>query len=165
MTAPPDIVMVLGAALAPDGTPGVPLIRRTRHGARLAMRHGAVLLLSGGRVRGPIPEAEAMEAIARATGMDPTKIVQEPTSRTTWENFAHARGLIPEGAVLWVVTDPSHAFRARMLARRQGLQPRMALTWGARPRTNWHRSVRTWLREIAATLAWITHLRRPGQKG
>lgn len=150
-----EIILVLGAKLRPDGTPTPALERRARFAARLAIERGARLICSGGAVGAPIAEATVMAGIAEDVGLSQHRIVVEDQARNTWENVALAIPLIPAGAGLIVVTDPSHGLRARMVARRQGLTPQMALTWGAQPRSRMRTVLMLWLREtVALAVYW-----------
>jgi len=159
VTTAPDIVLVLGAALHPDGTPKASLIRRARHAAALALDHGAVLICSGGAVTSRRTEADAMADIAKAAGLAPRHILHEDRSRNTWENLSHARALIPDGATVWIVTDPWHAPRVALVARRQRLRARVVPTWGREPRVPALQAARFWVRELAALIVYAVRHR------
>ena len=155
MKTRPDIVMVLGAGITPGGAPSKSLVRRTRFGVKLALAQDVPLLVSGGLVHGPVTEASVMAQIAADHGVPADRIIVEDTSRNTWENFACALPMIAPDKSLWVVTDPSHSPRAWLMARRQGLRPRMVPAWWARPRSPWHRQARVWVREAAALMLFF----------
>ena len=64
-----DAAIVLGAMVRPDGSPSPALARRVGHAVRLA--HAGVvshLLMTGGAVRHPVPEARIMRDLAVAAG-------------------------------------------------------------------------------------------------
>ena len=84
MKSHPDIVMVLGAAVTPGGTPSKALVRRTRFGVKLALAQDVPLLVSGGLVHGPVTEASVMAQIAADHGVPADRIIVEDTSRNTW---------------------------------------------------------------------------------
>ena len=60
-----DAAIILGAMVRPDGSPSPALRRRVEHGVSL-VQTGKVgyLLMSGGAVRHPVPEAEVMRNLA-----------------------------------------------------------------------------------------------------
>ena len=113
--------IVLGAAVWPDG-PSPTLRRRALHGAGLVLSGEAALLVgTGGIGLHPPAEGALIARIARAQGVPEDALRAETTSRTTWENLANARPLLPGPDVL-VVTDRWHMPRALMIARRLGLR-------------------------------------------
>ena len=152
--APPrDAIVVLGAAVWPDG-PSPALRRRVGHALAL-YRVGAapVILCCGGLGRFPPTEAEAMRALLRDSGVPEAAILCEDRSRTTLENLVFARALAaPRGLRrIVVVTDRYHLPRSLRVARWAGFDavgsspaaPRYPLwrarvrpvlrEWGARP--------------------------------
>ena len=130
--APPDIapdaVIVLGAGVN-GTTPSLAL--RTRIDAAedyLAEHPGVPVVLSGGQGAGEeISEARAMYDALTADGVDPARLLLEETSASTAENFRYSKALLrkngvdPETAVTAVVTNDFHMFRARLIARREGM--------------------------------------------
>lgn len=126
MTSPlrADVIVVLGAALRPDGGPSPALERRVARGVR-AFRDGLAdhLLMSGGAARHPTPEAEAMAALALAHGVPAERIVLEPRSANTFQNALFSGAIMAERG--WrraaVVTDPFHMRRALFVFRRLGI--------------------------------------------
>ena len=143
-----EAIVVLGARLLPDGTPGSALSRRVAVGIAL-WRQGAapLLLLSGGGSRGRA-EAHAMAEAALAAGVPKTALLIEARSSNTLENafesaaLLSARGL---GSVL-LVSERYHLYRARLLFRRAGL----SVVAGVAPPGNWRQDWPMWLREGAA---------------
>ncbi|SOC05690.1 YdcF family protein [Rhodobacter maris] len=115
------VAVVLGARVAPDGTPSAAVLRRTRHAVAL-YRVGEVsgLVLTGAAFPPAPSEAEAMARICRAADVPEAALTLEPRARTTRENLAFSAALAP-GARLVIVTDTYHAARAGLAARQLGL--------------------------------------------
>lgn len=146
------IALVLGAAVWPTG-PSPTLNRRTRHAAAL-FHAGAVtrIVVCGGLGLHPPTEAEAMHAILRHEGVPDAAIVREAHSRTTGENLAFAKPLLPPDVrTIVIVTDRYHALRSRLVARRLGLTATTSCPTA--PPLTW-RGVRQWLREGPALLVY-----------
>lgn len=82
-----------------------------------------VLVLCGGAVSGPVPEAEVMESYARARGYEgPIRLDRE--SRSTFQNIENAIPLIEDAASVAIVSNSVHALKGRILLRR--LRPDLA---------------------------------------
>lgn len=82
-----------------------------------------VLVLCGGAVSGPVPEAEAMENYARARGYTgPIRLDRE--SRSTLQNIENAIPLIEDAASVAIVSNSVHALKGRILLRE--LRPDLA---------------------------------------
>ncbi len=125
-----DAIVVLGAALYADGTPSKALVRRARHGARLAIAHPNVpLIVSGGRTqrsggpRPPWPESRVMRDIALAEGVAPHRVIEEDQATRTLENATFVRSLQRRHgwSRILVVTDGYHMPRALMVFRAAGV--------------------------------------------
>ncbi len=125
-----DAVIVLGAGVNGE-TPSAALWSRIEAAREyLADRPDIPVVLSGGQGAGEsISEAEAMRR-ALCTG-DPawdSRFLLEERSTDTAENFRfskellEANGVDTETAVVAVVTNDFHCFRAAMIARHMGLQ-------------------------------------------
>ncbi|OAN47852.1 YdcF family protein [Magnetospirillum moscoviense] len=119
-----DVAIVLGAKVLPDGRPSPALARRVAHAVALA-RADLVghLLMSGGPVSHPVPEAHVMRDLALAAGIAPTRVHVEDRSHNTIDNARLSAPIIAAqgwGRVL-VVTDSFHLPRARYIFRRSGL--------------------------------------------
>lgn len=82
-----------------------------------------LLVLCGGAVGGPIPEAELMATYARELGYAGA-IELDRESRTTWENIENAASLIAGAASIKIVSNSLHAAKARGYLRR--LRPDLA---------------------------------------
>lgn len=82
-----------------------------------------VLVLCGGAVSGPVPEAEVMESYVRARGYEgPIRLDRE--SRSTLQNIENAIPLIEDAASVAIVSNSVHALKGRILLR--GLRPDLA---------------------------------------
>lgn len=150
---PFDAAIVLGAMVRPDGSPSAALERRSLHAAGLALS-GQVghLVMSGGPVAHPTPEARVMRDLAVAAGVPPERVLTEERSRNTIENARLSAPLVAERgwSRLLVVTDAYHLPRALYVFRRLGLPVQPSGARPDRPRPEW------WLafaREAAA-LPW-----------
>jgi uncharacterized SAM-binding protein YcdF (DUF218 family) len=119
-----DAALVLGFALADDGSPRPQLVGRIEHAIDLYQR-GIVprLVLSGGAAKAGHTEAGVMRDLALAAGVPASALVLDEAARSTIENFACAKPLLDQlGAHrVLVVTEPWHMTRAMLLARRHGL--------------------------------------------
>lgn len=125
-TQPAEAVIVLGAGVNGE-TPSLTL--QTRMDAAidyLALYPDIPVVLSGGQGPGEaISEAEAMRRGLSAAGVE--QLILEEKSTSTAENFAYSKALLEaagidtENAVIAVVTNDFHLFRAQLIARRQDL--------------------------------------------
>ncbi len=126
-------VIVLGAAVRPDGTASVAMRRRVSHAVAFAHETvAAVLVLSGGYGKrhppGAMSEARLMAAlVARESVPSDIPLLMEERSSDTLGNAWHSLALLEGHAVarVIVVTDRPHLTRAlwcfRWAARRRGL--------------------------------------------
>lgn len=124
--APPfDAIVVLGAALHPDGSPTPALARRVHHGIQL-FRGGRAerLIMVGGYGRAvpppPVSEARAMRDLALAERIPPECIVMEEVSSRTLENAILTKRLMQVNGwrTALLVTDSFHMRRALYTFRR-----------------------------------------------
>ncbi|EME71364.1 hypothetical protein H261_03108 [Paramagnetospirillum caucaseum] len=149
-----DAAIVLGAMVRPNGSPSPALARRVAHGVRLAQQ-GRVdhLVMSGGAVRHPTPEAHVMRGLALAAGMAAERLHVEDASLNTIGNALLSRRLVEERGWrrLLVVTDACHMARSLYVFHRLGLAVRPAPAWPETgPGAEWYIA---WLREALA-LPW-----------
>lgn len=121
-----DAAIVLGASARPDGSPSPAMERRVRAGIDL-LRQGRAgcLLMSGGAVRHPTPEAWIMRELALAAGVAPEAVQVEDRARNTIENALYSAAIAARcgwGRIA-LVTDAYHLPRALYVFRRHGLKP------------------------------------------
>jgi uncharacterized SAM-binding protein YcdF (DUF218 family) len=139
------VLVLLGAPLLADGSPGPALRRRLECALDVLRRDAhARVLATGGVPPGALcarPEAVAAAAELFARGIAAERILVENRARNTWENAAlSARLLRAEGlarARVQLVTDPWHLPRAALAFHAQGLRARGAgcrVPVGKRPR-------------------------------
>ena len=139
-----DVIVVLGAALGPEGDLGPALAERVLAGVE-AWRAGRApwLMMTG------IHEAEKMKRRAVKLGVPAAQVLVEPTARTTRENalrcaqLMRAHGL---GRAL-VVTQGYHRRRAIAAFRKIGVVAE-PLVFPHRARLRW------WVRESAAWMVY-----------
>lgn len=147
-----DVIVVLGAALRPDGSPSPALERRVARGVR-AFHEGLAghLLMSGGSVRHATPEAEVMGRIALAHGVPADCLALEDRSRNTFENALFCSLVMAERG--WrraaLVTDPFHMPRSLFVFRKLGIPAAGCPVEGRYGEIRW-RWYAAYLREMAA---------------
>lgn len=123
---PADAIVVLGAAVWPDGQPSLALEDRTRSGCQLYLDGLAdCIVFSGGRSKNaPISEPEAMRRIGLEMGVPEAAMILDDqginTQATVWNTteIGEARGW---SSVLMVSHD-YHLLRIKMLSERSGLR-------------------------------------------
>ena len=145
--APPDAVVVLGAAMAAPGVPGPALLRRINFGVSVFFaRQAAHLLVSGGVVGPPPAEAVMMRHVALARGVCDAQIIVEDMARNTFENALFSGRVIRDFG--WrdvvIVTDAWHMPRSLYVFRRLGLP-----VSGERVPRPAHISRRVWIKQYA----------------
>ena len=125
----PKWIVVLGGGHVSD--PSLPAnsqisaasLGRVVEGVRLHKAvPGSKLLLSGGAVFDPVPEAEVMAQIAVLLGVKPQDIMLESDSRDTAEEAEIIAKMIGRGKFI-LVTSAAHMPRSMALFRRRGLEP------------------------------------------
>ena len=150
-------ILVLGAAVWQDG-PSPTLRRRAATAAAVWHDGGAAFVLaSGGTGLHPPSEARAIADLLIAAGVPDRVVLLEDRSRSTLENIAFSRPILARHGInrVILVTDRTHAPRARMTARAFGLvvETRSPTLREAR----WRTVVQQGLRE---TLAFPVYARR-----
>ncbi|WP_417809451.1 YdcF family protein [Thioclava sp.] len=140
---------ILGAAVWPDEQPSPALKRRVLHGAALFHAGDVSRLVCCGGVgkHGP-SEAEVMARILRARGVSEAALVLEDRSTSTRENILFGLDVSGAKGPIVLITDGSHAPRARATARALGVVARASCP-KHKPRP------RTWLREGGAWLKFL----------
>lgn len=130
--APADVILILGAAVWPDGQPSPILLSRVQAGVALYRQgYAPRMLLSGGLGKLPPSEAEAMRRVAVSMGVPPEDILVEDQSLSTLANIRNSAEIM--AARGWrsvlLVSDPYHMFRACRMAADAGLEVHPAPVW------------------------------------
>ena len=159
----PAAILVFGAAVDRDGTPRGPLTRRLRRAlVEAAADPGAMVIVSGGRVRGRPAEATIMRDWLVAEGLDAGRILLEPEARSTHENARHCADLIADRGFrrVTLVTERFHVLRARFLLARalasRGLRIELRIS-AAPDQLGPFRLLTSWLGELVKL---ASHLRQ-----
>ncbi len=127
-TSPKWIVVLGGGHVSDPRLPAnsqisAPALGRVVEGVRLHKAvPGSKLLLSGGAVFDPVPEAEVMGQIAVLLGVKPQDIMLESDSRDTAEEAEIIAKMIGKEKFI-LVTSAVHMPRSMALFRKRGLQP------------------------------------------
>jgi len=123
-----DFLVVLGARLYGDYPS--PALRERLDSALVYLNNNfstRVIVTGGKDADELIPEALAMRDYLVAGGIDQSRIIMEDKSTSTFENLALTKELISNlGEVdptIVIVSNKFHLFRARLLARRVGIEP------------------------------------------
>jgi uncharacterized SAM-binding protein YcdF (DUF218 family) len=112
-----DAVVVLGAALGPDGELGPSLAERVEAGVTAWKAGLAPRLLMTGAV-----EASAMKRRAVELGVPEAAVLVEQRALTTRENALFSAQILGPGAQVLVVTQRYHRARSVAAFRRAGLE-------------------------------------------
>jgi uncharacterized SAM-binding protein YcdF (DUF218 family) len=83
---------------------------------------GSKLILSGGAVFDPVPEAVTMAAVARMLGVSPDDMVLESQSKDTGQQAQFVQGIIQNDRCI-LVTSAVHMPRAMLVFEQKGLRP------------------------------------------
>lgn len=128
--APADVIIVLGAGVQRDGSPGPALIRRTGRAVELWRQGIAENILC----TGAIPESRSRSEAAAcrdallARGVADSAIFLEENSRSTEENAIESKLIMQEEG--WqravVVTDGFHTLRANWIFANRGVDARFS---------------------------------------
>ena len=117
------VAIVLGAAVWPGGTPSPTLRRRAEKAAALFHMGKVVrIVATGGVGTHPPSEARVIREVLAARGVPESAVILEEQATTTLENLVNARALLPGGTPVVIVSDAWHLPRARLAARRLGMQ-------------------------------------------
>jgi uncharacterized SAM-binding protein YcdF (DUF218 family) len=167
-----DVIVVLGAAVWPDGRPSPALQRRVLHAVGLLQQgSGAYLLVTGGLGKYPPAEAEVMQRLAVAHGIPTENIVCEDQATSTFASARRCCDILRQRgwARVLVVTDRYHLPRALFAFRSCGLCAVGSATPGKPARRLWRRWY-YYLREGLACLWYLVRavpvlLQRRGEAG
>lgn len=115
----PEIIVVLGGGMLPDGTPATATLARGEAAAELARKHSeAAIICSGSHGVGRKPrrsEAASMAELIVANGITRDRIFLEDHSRDTIGNAVYVAERYLSGVVprpVYVVTSPFHLERS-----------------------------------------------------
>jgi len=122
-----DFLIIPGAGV--NGRTISPALQsRLDAGLRYLQKYPDVkVVVSGGQgTDGDITEADAMREFLTANGIAGDRILSEPNAASTMENFKFSKALIEQetgkpAPAITFVTNGFHVLRAKMLARRNGL--------------------------------------------
>lgn len=119
-----DYLIILGANV--KGTVPSSVLQSRIDTAAIYLRKNpkTIVIASGGKGSGEdISEAEAIKKELLKKGINPSRILLESQSTSTYENMKFSKKLLPQNAKTGVVvTNRFHLYRALMLARDQHLQ-------------------------------------------
>jgi uncharacterized SAM-binding protein YcdF (DUF218 family) len=121
-----DVIIVLGAGVQRDNTPGTAMRRRASHAADLWKAGYAPRIICSGGKPGYQTRAESdacAELLIREDGIPESAVIQEDQSRSTEENAIYTHRIMQANG--WqtaiVVSDGFHLFRARHLFLSEGM--------------------------------------------
>jgi vancomycin permeability regulator SanA len=124
--APPyEVIIVLGAAVWPDGQPSPALRSRVAHAVRLFHAgHGQRLLMTGGLGKHPPAEARLMRQLALAAGVPDVAILVEEQAVSTLQSAAYCAPIVQQHgwSAALLVTDCYHLPRAVLTFRHFGVR-------------------------------------------
>ena len=130
----PTTVIVLGCGMK-NGGPSQMMYQRCNAAYKYMTEEPSVIcIVSGGQGDDePISEAEMMAGILIDKGIDPSRIIPEDKSVSTYTNLKNSLAImdrlgLPHEAV--IITSEYHQLRTSMLAKRVGIQ-----TWSISSRT------------------------------
>jgi uncharacterized SAM-binding protein YcdF (DUF218 family) len=115
---PRNLIVILGAAVGPDGRPSAALLRRIEGGRRLALADPeALVFCSGGVGRHGPSEASIMAELLIAGGVAAERLILDEDSLDTLQTVVAAACLIGQRrlALAVVCTDSYHAPRTRLI--------------------------------------------------
>ena len=155
-----DAVIVLGARVNYNDHLNPCLVARVEHGAKLVQDGLAkFLIVSGGvDVEDGALEAQAMRDMAIQFGVSSEKVILEPRATSTFENLKFSQSILQEHNLksVIVVTEPYHAPRAALIARKLGLEFSSSPAPESACWSRWKHFSRFFLREPLAVLEnWL----------
>lgn len=125
----PDVVIVLGCRVQPDGSPSLMLRKRVDAAYEYLSENGEVIcVVSGGKGSDePLSEAETMKNLLVEMGISEERITVEDKSESTRRNIELSLKLLEEqGKTITeaaIVTDGFHQLRAALIARENEITP------------------------------------------
>jgi vancomycin permeability regulator SanA len=118
-----DVLLVLGAEVAPGGTEPMPFLKGRLDTAGALYRAGRVkvILVSGDAHGGSGDETTVMtDYLVRTAGVDPARVVTDPYGLDTYDSCVRANRVYGVNRTI-VVTQPYHLARAVALCRHAGI--------------------------------------------
>ncbi len=119
-----DAIVVLGARSYIDGKYNPCLLARVDHAVALYKSgYASKILVTGGDDKeDQVNEAETMKKMATEKGIPSTDILEEKAATSTFENFTLSQNILKKNNLhsLIIVSEPFHAARAALVARRLG---------------------------------------------
>ncbi len=109
------VIIVLGDRPLDETTPTIDMVYRVLKGVELAKRFPkAILIMSGGATKGPVPEAQMMGLIAWSRGVNPLRIILEDKSRTTGQNAEFTANIVRSKNIpqIFIITEQSRLEKA-----------------------------------------------------
>lgn len=125
----PDVVIVLGCKVQPDGKPSLMLQKRVDAAYEYLSENTEVsCIVSGGKGSDePISEAETMKNLLVEMGIAEERITTETKSESTRQNIEFSLKLLEEQgkpvSEAAIVTDPFHQFRASLIVKESQITP------------------------------------------
>lgn len=125
----PDVVIVLGCKVQPDGTPSLMLKKRVDAAYEYLSENKEVMcIVSGGKGSDePLSEAETMKNLLVEMGIDEKRIIIEDQSESTRQNIEFSLSLLEEEgktvSEAAIVTDGFHQLRASLIMRESEITP------------------------------------------
>jgi len=121
-----DVILVLGVKAYRGDTYNPCLISRMTHAANLyKAKYAPKILVSGGFDKeDKANEAETMKKIAVNLGVPSKDILLEASSTSTYENLLFSQKIVKSAHLnsVVIVTEPFHAARTTLVAKRLGLK-------------------------------------------
>ena len=127
MVQPSDVIIVLGAAVWPQGQPSPALRRRVAHAVRLFQNgEGRYVLMTGGVGVLPPAEADVMRQLAIEAGVPDSHIVVEDQAHSTFDSAVYCYRICQQHGwtTALIVTDRYHLLRALLTFYSFGLRVR-----------------------------------------
>ena len=117
-----DVVLVLGAQVAPGGADPMPVLRGRLDTAAALVRDGRarVILVSGDGTGRSGDETTVMTSYLTRLGIDPARVVADPSGLDTYDSCLRAKEVYGLSRAL-VVTQSYHLDRAVALCRHVGI--------------------------------------------
>jgi uncharacterized SAM-binding protein YcdF (DUF218 family) len=119
-----DVILVLGAPAADDGSIGIEQKWRMDEAIReFRLGRADHMIVSGGAAFNRFVEARVMARYAEQNGVPPSAILEEPASRNTVENILNSQAIMDAHG--WrsveVISSPEHLSRTAVLLQRTHL--------------------------------------------